>query len=163
MNMKMNMKIKYTHAIAVAAAIMTAAMLSGCNAPPTPTVPTTSSSVPSTNEAPKAEAHATVKLTSANFGKTVRENEGVVLVDFWATWCGPCIQLAPTVEAVAAKYEGKVTVGKLDIDEEEKLASEFGIQSIPTLIVFKNGKVVEQIVGLVPQSKIEKALDKQLI
>lgn len=140
------------------AAIMMAALVAGCDSPtPTTPSPTAGQPVPS-----GAEAHASVKLTSGNFAKTVREHEGVVLVDFWATWCGPCIALAPTVEAVATKYKGRVTVGKLDIDEEEKLASEFGIRSIPTLLVFKNGKVVDKIVGLVPQAQIEDKLEKQL-
>lgn len=152
-------EIKMRRALAVLAILM-AAFVAGCDAP-TPTTRQT----PSGSEAGaagNAEAHATVKLTSGNFAKTVKDAEGVVLVDFWATWCGPCIELAPTVEAVATKYKGKVTVGKLDIDAEEKLASEFAIQSIPTLIVFKNGKPVDKIVGLVPQAKIEAALDKQL-
>lgn len=144
----------------MAFAFVAAVALWGCDSPPTPMTPTTSASTASDDS--KSEAHATVKLTAANFGKTVRENEGVVLVDFWATWCGPCIALAPTVEAVAVKYEGKVTVGKLDIDQERKLAGEFGIASIPTLIVFKDGKPVDTIVGLVPQAKIEAALEKHL-
>lgn len=147
-------------ALAVSA-IMMAALVTGCGDAPTPTT----RQAPEGSEASDAqgsEAHATVKLTSGNFATTVTESEGVVLVDFWATWCGPCIELAPTVEAVATKYQGKVTVGKLDIDQEGELASKFGIQSIPTLIVFKNGKPVDQIVGLVPQAKIEAALEKQL-
>ena len=140
----------------VTAGAFLAVLILGCDAPG-PTVPT-----PSTSGGSNAEAHVAVKLTSANFGKTVRENESVVLVDFWATWCGPCLQLAPTVEAVAVKYEGRAIVAKLDIDEEERLAGEYGIRSIPTLIVFKNGKVVDRMVGVVPQSRIEKALDAQL-
>jgi thioredoxin 1 len=85
-----------------------------------------------------------------------------VLVDFWATWCAPCRAIAPSVEELAKTYDGKVKVGKLNIDEQQGVAQQYGIRSIPTLLVFKGGKVVGQIVGAVPKNKIEDALKKAL-
>jgi len=104
-----------------------------------------------------------IDLTTSSFTAEVRKNEGVALVDFWATWCGPCKRIAPTVEAVAAKYEGRVLVGKVDVDQEPDLAREFGVRGIPTLKVFKNGKVVDELVGVVSQRRIEAALDRHLV
>ena len=106
--------------------------------------------------------HSAVALTAAGFDEKVRNNKGVALVDFWATWCGPCRKLAPTVEAVALKYEDRAVVGKVDVDKEPGLASEFQITGIPALKIFKNGKVVEDMVGLVSQKRIEAALERHL-
>jgi thioredoxin 1 len=85
-----------------------------------------------------------------------------VLVDFWAVWCGPCRLIAPIVEELARQYEGKLKVYKVDIDQEQSLAMQYGIMSIPTLLLFKNGQVVEQIVGALPKSAIEQRIAKHL-
>jgi len=97
-----------------------------------------------------------------NFDAEVLKSDKPVLVDFWATWCAPCRAIAPSVEELAKTYDGKVKVGKLNIDEQQGVAQQYGIRSIPTLLVFKGGKVVGQIVGAVPKSRIEDALKKAL-
>lgn len=89
-------------------------------------------------------------------------SKGVVLVDFWATWCGPCKMMAPNVEEIATEYKGKVTVGKVDVDECQELATRFGIMSIPTLIVFKDGEKKEVLVGYRLKMQIAQVLDKYL-
>ncbi len=96
-----------------------------------------------------------IRITKDNFQKEVTESAVPVLVDFWATWCGPCMMLAPTVEEIANEYAGKIKVGKINVDEEQELAVSFGIVSIPTLMLFKDGKAVSTQVGLIPKSKIE--------
>jgi thioredoxin 1 len=97
-----------------------------------------------------------------NFGKEVLESSQPVLVDFWATWCAPCRAIAPAVEELATQYKGKVKVAKMDIDNNQDTPQQYGIRSIPTLLVFKGGKVVDQIVGAVPKSRLEAALTKAL-
>ena len=87
-------------------------------------------------------------FTKADFEKVVMEGNGIVLVDFWASWCGPCRMVGPIIEQLAEEYEGKVTVGKVNVDEESALASEFAVVSIPTIIIFKDGKQVEKLVGV---------------
>ena len=87
-------------------------------------------------------------FTKSDFEKVVMEGKGVVLVDFWASWCGPCRMVAPIIDQLAEEYEGKVTVGKVNVDEESALASEFAVVSIPTIIIFKDGKQVEKLVGV---------------
>ncbi len=99
-----------------------------------------------------------VVLNKDNFDKTV-EN-GVVLVDFWATWCGPCKMLAPTIDAIATEYKDRVVVGKVDVDESEEIARRFGILSIPTLFLFKDGEVVEKLVGYRLKMEIEQLLNR---
>ncbi len=99
---------------------------------------------------------AVLHLNEGNFDETVKE--GTVLVDFWATWCGPCKMLAPAIEALGAKYEGKVKVCKVDVDENPNLAAKFGIMSIPTVIIFKNGESQSRIVGLRPIEDYEQHL-----
>jgi len=89
-----------------------------------------------------------VTLSDGNFESEINKSDGgPILVDFWATWCGPCRVVAPLLEQIAEEMKGKVRIGKLDVDHNPATASQFGIQSIPTLLLFKNGKVVEQIVG----------------
>ena len=101
---------------------------------------------------------AEVTVTSKNFEEEVLNSPIPVLVDFWATWCGPCRMLAPIIEEIAAEYEGKVKVGKVNVDEEADLARQFGINSIPTLIYFKDGEPVNQSVGFWGKAEIEEML-----
>ena len=101
-----------------------------------------------------------ITLNQQNFDEIT--SKGVVLVDFWATWCGPCKMMAPNVEEIATEYKGKVTVGKVDVDECQELATRFGIMSIPTLIVFKDGEKKEVLVGYRLKMQIAQVLDKSL-
>lgn len=100
-----------------------------------------------------------VTLTDSNFEQEVINSSQPVLVDFWATWCGPCRAIAPVIEELAGEYDGKVKVGKLDVDENGSTASRFNIRSIPTLLFFQNGKVVDQIVGSAPKSALVERLN----
>lgn len=99
-----------------------------------------------------------VTITKDNFEKEVLKSDIPVLVDFWASWCGPCKMLAPTVAQIAEEYTGKVKVGKINVDDEQELAMKYGIASIPTLLVFKNGQVTKSSVGVVPKERIEDLL-----
>lgn len=101
-----------------------------------------------------------VVLNENNFDNTVAN--GLVLVDFWATWCGPCKMLAPTIDAIATEYKDRVVVGKVDVDENEAIARRFGIMSIPTLFLFKEGEVVEKLVGYRLKTELEQLLNKYL-
>jgi thioredoxin 1 len=101
-------------------------------------------------------------FTDSNFEETVLKSSGPVLVDFWAEWCGPCKRLAPTVDALATEYAGRVMVGKLNVDDNPDTAFKFQIRGIPTLLVFKGGQVVESVVGLVAKDDLKKAIDKHL-
>ena len=103
-----------------------------------------------------------VILTDENWNTEVSEAQQPVLVDFWAEWCAPCRMVGPAVEAVAAAYKGRVKVGKLNVDENPAVAQAFGVRSIPTLLVFKGGKVADQQIGAVPQPRIAEMLEKQL-
>ena len=103
-----------------------------------------------------------VTLQDATFDKEVLKSDVPVLVDFWAVWCGPCKAIAPAVEELAKQYKGKVKVAKMDVDEHQQIPQQFGIRSIPTLLVFKGGRVVDTIVGAVPKSKLEESLKKAL-
>ena len=101
-------------------------------------------------------------FTDANFDQEVLQSDIPVLVDFWATWCAPCKAIAPLVDAVADEYAGKVKVGKVNVDESQATPGKFGVRGIPTLILFKNGVVVDQIVGAVPKSQLDALLAKAL-
>lgn len=95
-----------------------------------------------------------VEITDANFSREVLESQVPVLIDFWAVWCGPCRMIAPVVEEIAKEYEGKLKVGKVDVDNNSQTAMTYGIRSIPTLMIFKGGKVVEQIIGALPKKSL---------
>jgi thioredoxin 1 len=99
-------------------------------------------------------------VTDANFEQEVEKHDGLAIVDFWATWCGPCRMIAPILEQLSTEYEGKVKVTKLDVDANIKTGSRFNVRSIPTLLFFKGGKVVDQIVGAVPKTHIEAKLQQ---
>lgn len=99
-------------------------------------------------------------FSDENFENEVLNSETPVLVDFWAPWCGPCRIIAPVVEEISETYEGKLKVGKLNVDDNQKTSMKFGIRSIPTLLVFKDGEVAEQIIGAVPKTEIERVVIK---
>ena len=101
-------------------------------------------------------------FTDSNFDETVIKAGGPVLVDFWAEWCGPFKRLAPTVEALAGDYAGKLTVGKLNVDDNPNTAFKFQIRGIPALLLFKGGQVVESVVGLAPKDDLKRRIDKHL-
>ena len=101
---------------------------------------------------------AEITLTNDNFKTEVLESEMPVLVDFWAPWCGPCKMLGPVISELAEEYEGKVKVGKVNVDDEEELAMQYGIESIPAVLYFKNGEVVEQSLGFKPKAAFKAIL-----
>lgn len=98
-----------------------------------------------------------MELNEQNFQETL-DNNAVVVVDFWATWCGPCRMLAPTIEAIANDYEGKAVVGKVDIEENDDIATRYGIRNIPTVLFFKNGELADKVVGAGPRALYEDKL-----
>jgi thioredoxin 1 len=102
-----------------------------------------------------------VQVTSENL-ESLKNGAQPLVVDFWATWCGPCRMLAPIIEELSKEYEGRITVGKCDVEENEDLAAEFGIRNIPTILFFKNGEVVDKVVGAVAKAKIEEKMNALL-
>ena len=104
-----------------------------------------------------------VELSDATFDQEVLKSEQPVLVDFWAAWCGPCKALAPTVDEVATQYAGKLKVAKMDVDRNQATPMRYGIRGIPALLVFKDGKVADQIVGYVPKETIDRSLSRVII
>jgi thioredoxin len=103
-----------------------------------------------------------MEFTTENFDAEVLKSDIPVLIDFWAVWCGPCKMIAPYVEEIAKTYAGKFKVGKLNVDEQPQIAMNYGIRSIPTLLIFKNGKIADQIIGAVPKQMIVNKVDSQL-
>jgi len=103
-----------------------------------------------------------IEITDGNFEKEVLQSDLPVLVDFWAPWCGPCRMVAPVVEEIAKEYAGRLKVGKLNTDENQKVAAQYGIMSIPTLMIFKDGKVVDKLIGAQPKEAIVGKLDSVL-
>ena len=102
---------------------------------------------------------ALTTITDDNFQDEVLNSDLPVLIDFWAVWCGPCKMVAPIVEELATDYEGKAKVGKLDVDSNQQTSIKYGVRSIPTLLIFKGGEVVETIIGAVPKAKIVEKLE----
>lgn len=103
-----------------------------------------------------------IHITDASFEQEVLQSNVPVLIDFWAAWCGPCRMIAPTVEELAVEYQGKAKIGKIDVDNNPQVAMKYGIRSIPALLIFKNGQVVNNIVGAVPKSKLVEALNSAM-
>lgn len=103
-----------------------------------------------------------VEINESNFEAEVKKSEIPVMIDFWATWCGPCRMIAPSVDEASDLYDGKLKVGKVDVDNNQKIASEFSIMSIPAVLFFKNGEVVDQVIGAVPKKTLFGKIDKML-
>jgi thioredoxin 1 len=112
-------------------------------------------------EVPMASANVK-ELTDSNFEAEVLKAELPTLVDFWAVWCGPCKMIAPMVDALADEYQGKLKVAKMDVDRHQIVPQQYSVRSIPTLLLFKNGKVVSQLVGTMPRPKLEAEIKKHL-
>jgi thioredoxin 1 len=103
-----------------------------------------------------------VEINDGSFEAEVIKSDKPVIVDFWATWCGPCKMIAPILEEVATEYDGKLKIAKMDVDSNTKVASQYGIMSIPTLLFFKNGQLVDQVIGAIPKAQLVNRLAKVL-
>jgi thioredoxin 1 len=103
-----------------------------------------------------------IEFNDANFEELVKKSDKPVLVDFWAEWCGPCRMVGPIVEELSKEYEGKVVIGKVNVDHNPNISMEFGIRNIPTILFFKNGQVVDKQVGAVPKAQLAAKLNAQL-
>jgi len=101
-------------------------------------------------------------FTDGNFDETVLKSGGPVLVDFWAEWCGPCKRIAPMIDALAGEYNGKITIGKLNVDENPSVAFKYQVKGIPTLLLFKDGQVVESVVGVAQKDYLKSVIDKHI-
>jgi thioredoxin 1 len=104
----------------------------------------------------------TITITDENFDEEVVKSDKPVLIDFWATWCGPCKMIAPIVEELVDEYEGKAKIGKLDVDNNQQTAIKFGVRSIPTILIFKDGKLKDTIIGAVPKGQIVQRLNSAI-
>lgn len=109
-----------------------------------------------------ADHGSVTHFTDENFDREVTKHKSPVLVDFWASWCAPCRAIAPHIEELASEYQGQVKVGKLNVDEEPNTASSLGIRALPTILLFKDGQVVEQVVGAVPKAKLDAMIKSHL-
>ena len=107
-------------------------------------------------------AQNTVNVTDSNFESTVIKSTVPVLVDFWAPWCGPCVAIGPTLEQMAEEFKGRITVAKMNVDENANTPSQFGVRSIPYIVLVKDGKVVDSVVGAVPKAKLMDMINKAL-
>lgn len=104
----------------------------------------------------------TTKVTDADFAQEIEQHDGLAMVDFWAVWCGPCQIIAPHVEALATEYADKVKVAKLDVDQSPQTPARFGVRSIPSVLFFRGGELVDQVVGAVPKSQLVDRIEKHL-
>ena len=105
----------------------------------------------------------TITITDENFDEEVIKSDKPVLIDIWATWCGPCKMIAPIVEELVDEYEGKAKIGKLDVDNNQQTAIKFGVRSIPTILIFKDGKLKDTIIGAVPKGQIVQRLNTAIV
>ena len=103
-----------------------------------------------------------LEITDANFEEIVLKSDKPVMVDFWAAWCGPCRMVGPVIDEISKDYEGKAVVGKLDVDANQEFAAKYGVRNIPTVLVFKNGEVVDKVVGNQPKSKLIEVLESHM-
>jgi thioredoxin 1 len=103
-----------------------------------------------------------IHVTDSDFEQEILKSEKPALVDFWAPWCGPCQRIAPIIEELAAEYKDKVKVAKINVDESRKVATDMGVMSIPTLMLFKGGKVIDKVIGLVPKDRLKEIVNKAL-
>jgi thioredoxin 1 len=115
---------------------------------------------PTRKEIQMAENGKTVTVTDGNFANEIEGHNGLSLVDFWAAWCGPCRMVGPVIEQLAGEYEGKIKVGKLDVDSNQQTAMRFNIRSIPSILFFKNGQLVDTVVGAVPKAFLERKIQE---
>jgi thioredoxin 1 len=109
-----------------------------------------------------AENGTTITVTDDNFQSEIEGAEGLAMVDFWAAWCGPCRMVGPIVEQLATEYEGKIKIGKLDVDANQRVASRFNIRSIPSILFFKDGQLVDTVVGAVPKPHLERKIQEHM-
>ncbi len=103
-----------------------------------------------------------IHVTDSDFEQEILKSEKPALVDFWAPWCGPCQRIAPIIEELAVEYKDKIKVAKLNVDESRKVATDLGVMSIPTIILFKGGKVIDKVIGLVPKDRLKEFVNKAL-